>query len=93
MTSIVDGRAVAISLFLIFVAGCLFVSMLTSPDLQDREDDFFTEHSRPWPLRQGFALTGDLISAAGVLYLCGIVAVGSYDGILILTATALSPLL
>jgi len=93
VTSIVDGRAAAISIFLIFVAGCLFVSMLTSPDLQDREDDFFTEHSRPWPLRQGFALTGDFISAAGVLYLCGVVAVGSYDGILILTAAALSPLL
>nr|WP_240969245.1 cation acetate symporter [Streptomyces sp. HNM0575] len=44
-------------------------------------------------MRQGIALTGDFLSAAGVLYLCGAVATASYDGILLIAATALSPLL
>ncbi|WP_314177951.1 sodium:solute symporter family transporter [Streptomyces winkii] len=98
MSSLADERAIAISVFLVFLAGCLFLSMLTSPDLQEGADDFFAERgtartAAPRPLRQGLALTGDFVSAAGVLYLCGIVAVGSYDGILIIAATALSPLL
>lgn len=93
MSSLADERVIAISVFLVFLAGCLFLSMLTSPDLHDGADDFFAEQGSRHPLRQGLALTGDFISAAGVLYLCGIVAVASYDGILVIAATALSPLL
>lgn len=93
MSSVTDDRVIAISLFLVFITGCLFASMLTSPDLHDGADDFYTEKSPTRPFRQGLALTGDFISAAGVLYLCGVVAVGSYDGVLLIAATALSPLL
>ncbi|SCK12360.1 hypothetical protein [Streptomyces sp. WMMB 322] len=96
MSSLADERALAISLFLVFLAGCLFISMLTSPDLHEGMDDFFApqgSQGSPRPLRQGMAFTGDFVSAAGVLYLCGIVAVGSQDGILVIAATALSPVL
>ncbi|WP_070009302.1 sodium:solute symporter family transporter [Streptomyces abyssalis] len=93
MTPLADEGALAISVFLVFLAGCLFVSMLASPDLQEGADDFLAEQGNRRPLPQGLALTGDFISAAGVLYFCGVVAVGSYDGILIVAAAALSPLL
>jgi len=90
---LVADRATAIAVFLVFIACCLFVCMLTSPDLHDGGDDFYTQDAAGGPLRQGLALTGDFISAAGVLYLCGVVAVASYDGVLLIAATALSPLL
>jgi cation/acetate symporter len=93
VSSLADERAIAISVFLVFLAGCLFLSMLTSPDLHEDAGDFFAEQGRIRPLRQGLALTGDFISAAGVLYFCGIVAVGSYDGVLVIAAASLSPLL
>lgn len=93
MSVLAGDRATAISLFLVFVAGCLFVSMLASPDLNEGGDDFYTERTPGRPLRQGLALTGDFISAAGVLYFCGVVAVASYDGVLLVVAAALSPLL
>ena len=93
MSSVTDDRVIAISVFLVFITGCLFASMLMSPDLRDGADDFYTDRTGTRPFRQGLALTGDFISAAGVLYLCGVVAVASYDGILLVAATALSPLL
>jgi SSS family solute:Na+ symporter/cation/acetate symporter len=103
MSQLTDERVIAISVFLVFLAGSLFLSMLTSPDLQDGTDDFYAWHSSlhgpgnrvapPSPMRQGLALTADFLSAAGVLYLCGVVATASYDGVLLVAATALSPLL
>ncbi|MFC4495411.1 cation acetate symporter [Streptomyces ovatisporus] len=93
MTGLVGDRAAAISLFLLFIAGCLFVSMLASPDLQQGGGGFYTHPARSRPLRQGLALTGDFVSAAGVLYFCGIVAVAGYDGVFLIVAAALSPLL
>lgn len=106
MSSLADAGAASISVFLVFLAGCLFLSMLTSPDLRDGADDFFAEHGassgtrtrvrgavHPPPLRQGLALSGDFVSAAGLLFLCGLVATTGYDGVLVVVATALSPLL
>jgi Na+(H+)/acetate symporter ActP len=90
---LVGDRATVISLFVLFIAGCLFVAMLASPDLQHGGGGFFAHPSRSRPLRQGLALTGDFVSAAGVLYFCGIVAETGYDGVLLVVAAALSPLL
>jgi hypothetical protein len=39
MSSLAEGSAVTV--FLVFIAGCLLVSMLTSPDLREGGDDFF----------------------------------------------------
>ncbi|RAJ61833.1 cation/acetate symporter [Streptomyces sp. Amel2xB2] len=105
MSSLTDAGALTMSVFLVFLAGCLFLSMLTSPDLRDAAEDFFAQRGSSTgtggtgttggagALRQGLALTGDFVSAAGLLFLCGIVATGGHDGILIVAATALSPLL
>ena len=93
MSGLAGDRALPICLFLFVVVGCLFVAMVTSPDLNDATDDFYIERSGARTLRQGLALTGDFVSAAGVFYFCGVIAVAGYDGILLIAAAALSPLL
>lgn len=93
MSAFADGRFLAISVFLCFLTACLFLSLLGSPDLHEDTDDFLTERGGRRPFRQGLVLTGDFVSAAVVLHLCGLVATAGYDGFLVLTAAALSPLL
>ena len=63
MSSLADERVIAISVFLVFIAGCLFLSMLTSPDLHEGADDFFAEQGSRHPLRQGLAPTASSSSA------------------------------
>lgn len=87
------GLFVSISLFLLFIACCLFLSMWASPDLR-LGDGFFREGgARLGPKGVGLAFAGDIVHAAAVLYLIGIVAVGGADGVLIVACAALSPLL
>ncbi|NJQ00513.1 sodium:solute symporter family transporter [Streptomyces zingiberis] len=79
--------------FLLFVLGCLLLSMWSSQDLGEGADAFHSGGSGNGPVRQSLALSGDFVSIAGVLYIVGTVAVAGFDGIAVVIATALSPLL
>ncbi|WP_051722822.1 hypothetical protein [Streptomyces albus] len=91
--NLAQDRFATVLFFLLFVLGCLLLSMWTSQDLGEGADEFHTNGTVHDPKRQSLALTGDFISAAGVLYITGTVAVAGFDGIAVILATALSPLL
>ncbi|MEU8350386.1 MULTISPECIES: cation acetate symporter [unclassified Streptomyces] len=93
IADLLQDRSAAIFLFLVSVIACLLLSMWASPDLGDSPEEFYSKGAYYGPLRTGLALTGDFISAAGVLYITGIVAVAGFDGVVMVIATALSPLM
>ncbi len=93
MGDVSSGLFIAVTLFLLFVGCCLFLSMWASPDLRVG-DGFFREGGKQLgPGPTGLAFAGDIVHATAVLYLIGVVAVGGTDGVIIVVCAALSPLL
>ena len=78
----------AIACFLLFVLATLAVTWWAARRTRSTADYLAAGHRiRPW--QNGLALAGDFLSAAGVLGVGGLIALGGFDGILFCTgATA-----
>ncbi|MGW0995504.1 sodium/solute symporter [Streptomyces sp. NPDC002523] len=70
----------------------LLLCVMTGPDRDDL-DEFYTGYGTLSPLRNGLAVAGDYISAAGVLGTGGVIALCGYDGVVLALSTTLSLLL
>ncbi|NBM14712.1 cation acetate symporter [Streptomyces sp. GC420] len=84
-----DGRAVALMLFVAFVTVSLLLCGLAAAD-SDEPEQFYTGSASTGPAQNGLAVAGDYISVATLLSTTGSVALVGYDGILFALATVLS---
>ncbi len=85
----VDGRALAIVLFVAFVTVSLLLCGLAATD-SDEPEQFYTGSGSARPAQNGLAIAGDYISVATLLSTTGSVALAGYDGMLFAFATVLS---
>ncbi|WP_314178445.1 sodium:solute symporter family transporter [Streptomyces winkii] len=92
MNDFLEPRFLAVCLFMLFIAACLFLAMWVSPDLR-LGDGFFREGKQLGTVPTGLAFASDLMPTAAVLYLLGTVAIGGLDGVIIFCCAAMSPLL
>jgi cation/acetate symporter len=87
-----EPRFLAVCLFLLFIAACLFMAMWVSPDLHIG-DGFFRGGKQLGAVPTGLAFASDIMPTAAVLYLLGTVALGGLDGVIIFACAAASPVL
>ena len=92
MNDFLEPRFLAVCLFLLFIAACLFMAMWVSPDLHIG-DGFFREGKQLGAVPTGLAFASDIMPTAAVLYLLGTVALGGLDGVIIFGCAAASPVL
>ncbi|MGH3323026.1 MAG: sodium:solute symporter family transporter, partial [Streptomyces sp.] len=92
MSDFLEPRFIAVCLFMLFIAACLFLAMWVSPDLRTG-DGFFREGEQLGTVPTGLAFASDIMPTAAVLYLVGTVAVSGVDGVIIFCCAAASPVL
>lgn len=71
----------AISIFLLFVAGTVGLSFILGSRAKSSEGYFAAHGQIPWAIN-GIAFAGDYLSAASFLGICGMIAAYGYDGFL-----------
>jgi Na+(H+)/acetate symporter ActP len=86
------SQSLSFAIFAALVSVTLLLCIMTSAERDDL-DEFYTGFRTLAPLRNGFAIAGDYISAATVLSTIGIIALTGFDGLVLALATALSLLL
>lgn len=87
-----SSQSLSFAIFAALVSVTLLLCIMTSAERDDL-DEFYTGFRTLAPLRNGFAIAGDYISAATVLSTIGIIALTGFDGMLLALSTALSLLL
>lgn len=92
MSDFLEPRFLAVSLFMLFIAACLFLAMWVSPDLRSG-DGFFREGKQLGTVPTGLAVASEVMPTAAVLYLLGTVAFSGVDGVILLLCAAASPVL
>ncbi|SCK37666.1 hypothetical protein [Streptomyces sp. WMMB 322] len=92
MSDFLEPRFLAVSLFMLFIAACLFLAMWVSPDLR-LGDGFFREGKQLGTVPTGLAFASEIMPTAAVLYLLGTVAVSGVDGVILFVCAAASPVL
>lgn len=85
-----DGHALAVVVFLVFVAVSLLMCGLAAADLDDPEHFYAGGSAAFGPVGSGLAIAGDYISAATLLSTTGAVALDGADGVLFACATVVS---
>ncbi|WP_314174611.1 sodium/solute symporter [Streptomyces winkii] len=86
------SQSLSFAIFAALVSVTLLLCIMTSAERDDL-DEFYTGFRTLAPLRNGFAIAGDYISAATVLSTIGIIALAGFDGLVLALSTALSLLL
>ncbi|MFN8075038.1 MAG: cation acetate symporter [Kineosporiaceae bacterium] len=74
-------KALTITLFLVFVAATLFITVRASRSNKSAAD-FYAAGRNISPLQNGLAIGGDYMSAASFLGIAGLIALYGYDGFL-----------
>lgn len=92
MDDFLEPRFLAVCLFMLFIAACLFLAMWVSPDLRIG-DGFFREGKQLSTVPTGLALASEIMPTAAVLYLLGTVAFSGLDGVILFVCAAASPVL
>jgi SSS family solute:Na+ symporter/cation/acetate symporter len=87
-----SSQSLSFAIFAALVSVTLLLCIMTSAERDDL-DEFYTGFRTLAPLRNGFAIAGDYISAATVLSTIGIIALTGFDGLVLALSTALSLLL
>lgn len=78
---IYEPAALAVAIFLIFVAGTVGLSLYLGRRAKSSEGYFAAHGEIPWAVN-GVAFAGDYLSAASFLGICGMIAFYGYDGFL-----------
>lgn len=92
MNDFLEPRFLAVCLFMLFIAACLFLAMWVSPDLRIG-DGFFREGKQLGTVPTGLAVASEIMPTAAVLYLIGTVAISGLDGVILFSCAAASPVL
>ncbi|OEJ94061.1 solute symporter family protein [Streptomyces thermolilacinus] len=77
-----DHQTLALLLFSAFVAVTLGITTWASRRRHDSADEFYTGGRLFSPMENGFAISGDYLSAASFLGISGLIALNGYDGML-----------
>ncbi|WP_299540352.1 cation acetate symporter [uncultured Streptomyces sp.] len=84
-----SAQTMSLTAFIAVATVVLLLCVVVGPD-RDNLDDFYTGYGDLSPLRNGFAMAGDYLSAATVLSTTGVIALTGHDGLVLVLSTCLS---